>query len=135
MHSNSIDHDELISYCNNHCYSSVLCNAYSTTPLIPTLLIVNNPSLECGSSPAASEAVYVRNADGSSSNDNRRNTRCVDLSTITTHSRVSTTRLSITQIHPIEGIVAAIAVVGDGLVVLHQILLCINCINFTSVRG
>ena len=46
----------------------------------------NNPSLEYGSSPAASEAVYVPNADGSSSNDNRRNTRYVDQSTITTHS-------------------------------------------------
>ena len=35
---------------------------------------------------ALSEAVYVPNADGSSSNDNRRNTWCVDQSTITTHS-------------------------------------------------
>ena len=46
----------------------------------------DNPSLEYGSSPAASEAVYVPNADGSSSNDNRRNTRYVDQSTVTTHS-------------------------------------------------
>jgi len=43
-----------------------------------------------------------------------------------------TTRLSITHIHPIEGIIAAITIVGDGLVVLHQILYT-NRIFFTSV--
>ena len=47
---------------------------------------------------------------------------------------VATTRLSIAHIHPIEGITAAIVIFGDGLVVSRQNL-CINCINFTSVRG
>ena len=47
---------------------------------------------------------------------------------------VAITRVSIAHIHPIEGIIAAIVIVGDGLVVSRQNL-CINCINFTSVRG
>ena len=44
-----------------------------------------NPSLEYGSLVAASEAIYVPNADGSSSNDNRRNTWCGVHYLITTH--------------------------------------------------
>ena len=45
----------------------------------------SNPSPEYGSSLAAPEAVYVPYADGSSSNDNCRNTWYVDQSTLTTH--------------------------------------------------
>ena len=45
----------------------------------------STPSLEYGSSPVASEAVYVPNVDGSSSIDSCRNTWYVDQSTLTTH--------------------------------------------------
>ena len=41
---------------------------------------------------------------------------------------VATTRLSIAHIHPIEGIIAAIVIVGDELVVPRQNLY-INCIK------
>ena len=44
----------------------------------------------------------------------------------------STTRLFPAHIHPIEGIIAAIAMVGGGLVVLRQFLWT-NRIFFTSV--
>ena len=46
----------------------------------------SDPSPEYGSSVAAPEAVYVPYADGSSSNDNCRNTRCVTHYPITTYS-------------------------------------------------
>ncbi len=54
------------------------------------------------------------------------------LSLLTPVDTSATTRLSITHIHPIEGIIAAITIVEDGLVVLRQILHT-NRIFFTSV--
>ena len=45
-----------------------------------------------------------------------------------------TTVCSPAHIHPIEGIIAAIAMVGDGLVILRQFLYT-NRIFFIPVRG
>ena len=47
---------------------------------------------------------------------------------------IASTRLSIAHIHPIEGIIAANAMVGIGLMVPRQILYT-NCINVTSIQG
>ena len=129
--SNSIDHDELTSYCHDHCYSSVLCNAYSTPSI--TALIITLPSnmVACQRRPrpytCRTPTVHLP-------------TTIVEIPDVSTYPPLllipvnpdASTRLSIKHIHPIEGIIATIVMVRVGLVVPRHIL-CLNCIFFTSV--
>ena len=129
--TNLIDHDEFTSYCHNHCYSSAPCNAYPIPPT-PTLLItLPSNMVAC----RRRQRLYTCRTPTA-----HLPTTIVEIPDLSTYppsllipvDTSATTRLSITHIHPIEGIIAAIKIVGDDLVVLQQIL-CTNCIFFTYV--
>ena len=131
LDSNSIDHDELTSYCHNHCYSSVLCNAYPT-PLIPTLLVTLPLSLVAWWRRPRPYTYPTPTVHHLTTMVEIRDVSPITLSPLIPMATSATTRLFPAHIHPIEGIIAAIATVGGGLVILRQFLYT-NRIFFTSV--
>ena len=125
--------DESTSYCHNHCNCSVLCNAYSTPPTL-TLLVTLPLSLVARWWRQRPYTYPTPTVHHPTTIVKIRDVSPITLSPLIPMATSATTRLFPAHLHPIEGIFAAIAMVGGGLVILRQFLYT-NRIFFTSVRG
>ena len=107
--------DESTSYCHNHCNCSVLCNAYSTPPTL-TLLVTLPLSLVARWWRQRPYTYPTPTVHHPTTIVKIRDVSPITLSPLIPMATSAATSLFPALIHPIEGIIAAIATVGGGLV-------------------